>query len=199
MQAEWIILTVVVVLLVSKLISVLGKEPVQEEKVRLVSPTSGQVLEMRLIKEAPDKSEKDLHAFNEEDFLMGAKMAFNAVVEAFANGNREALKPLLSSKVFNVFKADIEKREALKQKMEFSLIAIDSSKIVQKSSEPQPQKITVEFITEQMNVLRSQDGSVLEGDPILINKVTDTWTFEKEPKGRKNWVVTATKSEAFNG
>lgn len=199
MQAEWIILTVIVVLLVSKLISVLGKEPVQGEKVRLVSKNSGQILEMRLIKgKELEKKEKTPLSFNEEDFLMGAKMAFHAVVDAFACGNKEALKPLLSKKVYDAFVSDIEERQKKEEKMEFSLIAIDSSKVLQKSSEQQPTTVTVEFISEQMNVLKNKEGVVLEGDPILITKVLDIWTFEKEPKGRSNWVVTATKSEAFH-
>ena len=199
MQAEWIILTVIVVLLVSKLISVLGKEPVQGEKVRLVSKNSGQILEMRLIKgKELEKKEKTPLSFNEEDFLMGAKMAFHAVVDAFACGNKEALKPLLSKKVYDAFVSDIEERQKKEEKMEFSLIAIDSSKVLQKSSEQQPTTVTVEFISEQMNVLKDKEGVVLEGDPILITKVLDVWTFEKEGKGRSNWIVTATKSEALH-
>ncbi len=199
MQAEWIILTIIVVLVVSKLISVLGREPVQGEKVRLISATSGQVLEMRLIKDKKtEKKPKQAPSFNEEDFLMGAKMAFNAVVEAFSYGNKEALKPLLSQKVYEAFVADIEKRQKNGQKMEFSLIAIDSSKVLQKSDGQLPTKVTVEFVSEQMNVLKDKEGTVLEGDPILITKVLDIWTFEKEPKGRSNWVVTATKSEALH-
>ena len=199
MQAEWIILTVIVVLVVSKLISVLGREPVQGEKVRLISATSGQVLEMRLIKDKKtEKKPKQAPSFNEEDFLMGAKMAFNAVVEAFSYGNKEALKPLLSQKVYEAFVADIETRQKNGQKMEFSLIAIDSSKVLQKSDGQLPTKVTVEFVSEQMNVLKDKEGTVLEGDPILITKVLDIWTFEKEPKGHSNWVVTATKSEALH-
>lgn len=199
MQAEWIILTIIVVLVVSKLISVLGREPIQGEKVRLISATSGQVLEMRLIKDKKtEKKPKQAPSFNEEDFLMGAKMAFNAVVEAFSYGNKEALKPLLSQKVYEAFVADIEKRQKNGQKMEFSLIAIDSSKVLQKSDGQLPTKVTVEFVSEQMNVLKDKEGTVLEGDPILITKVLDIWTFEKEPKGRSNWVVTATKSEALH-
>ena len=194
-----IILTIIVVLVVSKLISVLGREPIQGEKVRLISATSGQVLEMRLIKDKKtEKKPKQAPSFNEEDFLMGAKMAFNAVVEAFSYGNKEALKPLLSQKVYEAFVADIEKRQKNGQKMEFSLIAIDSSKVLQKSDGQLPTKVTVEFVSEQMNVLKDKEGTVLEGDPILITKVLDIWTFEKEPKGRSNWVVTATKSEALH-
>ena len=82
--------------------------------------------------------------------------------------------------------------------MDFSLVAINSSKIISKSEGKNPKKITVEFITEQVNVLKDKLGVILEGDPILISKVLDVWTFERDAKSRHNWIVTATKSEALH-
>lgn len=197
MSAGWIFLAVVVVVVLSKLFSVLGKEPVQTEKFRGVLPTTGQVFEMTITKNVPAEEEKkQAHVFDDADFLLGAKMAFNAIVDAFAAGNKGALKPLVSKKVYDAFCADIDKRTQAGEKMEFSLIAINSSKILSKNSMKKPTRITVELVTEQMNVLRDQKGAVLEGDPILISTVKDTWTFQKEIGLRSSWIVVATKSEA---
>ena len=197
MNAGWIFLAVVAVVILSKLFSVLGKENVKTEKFRGVLPGTGQIVEMTITGKPEKNDKKDPHVFNEEDFLMGAKMAFNAVVDAFASGNKETLKPLVSRKVFDAFFNDIQKREENGEKMEFSLIAINSSKILSKNDEKKPTRVTVELVTEQMNVLRDKDGVVLEGDPIQISLVKDTWTFQKEIGLRSSWIVVATKSEAI--
>ena len=196
MNAGWIFLAVIAVVILSKLVSVLGKEPVKTKKFRGVLPGTGQIVEMTITGNPVKNEKKEPHTFNEEDFLMGAKMAFNAVVDAFASGNKETLKPLVSRKVFDVFVDDIQKRQDNGEKMEFSLIAINSSKILSKNDEKKPRRITVELVTEQMNVLRDKNGVVLEGDPIQISLVKDTWTFQKETGLRSSWIVIATKSEA---
>ena len=196
MNAGWIFLAVVAVVIFLKLFSVFGKENEKTEKFRGVLPGTGQIVEMTIKGGTVKNEKKDTHVFNEEDFLMGAKMAFNAVVDAFASGNRETLKPLVSRKVFDSFVNEIQKREDNGEKMEFSLIAINSSKILSKNDSKKPTRITVELLTEQMNVLRDRNGVVLEGDPIQISSVKDTWTFQKEIGLRSSWVVVATKSEA---
>lgn len=196
MNAGWIFLAVVAVVIFLKLFSVFGKENEKTEKFRGVLPGTGQIVEMTIKGGTVKNEKKDAHVFNEEDFLMGAKMAFNAVVDAFASGNRETLKPLVSRKVFDSFVNEIQKREDNGEKMEFSLIAINSSKILSKNDSKKPTRITVELLTEQMNVLRDRNGTVLEGDPIQISSVKDTWTFQKEIGLRSSWIVVATKSEA---
>ena len=196
MNAGWIFLAVVAVVIFMKLFSVLGKENEKTEKFRGVLPGTGQIVEMTIKGGAVKNEKKEAHVFNEEDFLMGAKMAFNAVVDAFANGNKETLKPLVSRKVFDSFANEIQKWEENGEKMEFSLIAINSSKILSKNDSKKPTRITVELLTEQMNVLRDRNGAVLEGDPIQISVVKDTWTFQKEIGLRSSWIVVATKSEA---
>ena len=200
MQLGWILLTVVVFLIVSKLISVLGQEP-KGEKIRFVSDKTGDVLEMTLIseKKAGLPGKKETSGFNQDDFLIGAKMAFNAVVDAFAGGRVDTLKTFLAPRVYDSFVQAIEERKAKEQKMEFTLISFVSCKILEQSDEKNPLTVTVDFVTEQTNALRDKMGQVLEGDPIFIGKVHDVWTFQKENKSKNTWIVSATKSEAFNG
>lgn len=193
MQAEWVILAVIVVVLASKFISILGKERVPKEKMRFISQETGQIFEMIIAQAKEQPTNKE---FDEKDFLKTVQDRFHAVVNAFANADTALLKSSLSSDVFSSFSKAIEKRQKAGQKMEFSLICIDSSKIIEHKKSPL--KITVEFISEQVNVLRDAAGNVLEGDPMFIGKVVDTWTFEKKKGAKSAWIVTATKSEALN-
>ena len=196
MSAGWIFIAIVVFVVLSKLFSVLGKEPVQAEKFRGVLPGTGQVFEMTIVKNKTDTSVKKENVFDEKDFLIGAKIAFNTIVEAFSRGDKSVLKPLLSAKVFDVFSSCIDDRAEKEEKMEFSLIAINDAKIIAKNDEKKPTRVTVELFSEQMNVLRDKNGLVLEGDPIQLSTLKDTWVFEKTTGLRSSWIVVATKSEA---
>ena len=193
-SAVWIILAIVSIVILQKLFSSFGKEQTTE-KFRGVVPGTGQIFEMTLSK-VKDEGKKENHLFDEEDFLLGAKVAFSTIVDAFANGDKESLKSTVSQRLYSVLCAAIDKRAELEQTMEFSLIGVSSSKILSKNDDKKPTLITVELVTEQMNVLRDKDGNVLEGDAIQIAKVKDTWTFKKESKLRSGWVVCSTKSEA---
>ena len=197
MSAGWIFLAIIVFVVLSKLFSVLGKEDLPKEKFRGVLPGTGQVFEMTIVKTPQTEKNKKNNLFDEKDFLIGAKIAFNAIADAFANGNKEVLKPLLSHKVFEVFSKDIEQRKKQDEKMEFSLIAINSSKILSKNDDKKPTRIVVELISEQMNVLRDKNGVVLQGDPIQISSVKDIWTFKKTSGLRATWIVVSTQSEAI--
>ena len=196
MSAGWIFIAIVVFIVLSKLFSTLGKEPVQAEKFRGVLPGTGQVFEMTIVKKKAQEELKKENCFDERDFLIGAKIAFNTIAEAYSKGDKKVLKPLLSGKVFDAFSSVIDEREEKEEKMEFSLIAINSAKILSQNDKKKPTQITVELVSEQMNVLRDKTGAVLEGDPIQLSTLKDTWVFEKTSGLRSSWIVVATKSEA---
>ena len=57
-------------------------------------------------------------SFDPRHFLSGARSAYEMIVLAFANGDRRALKDLLSSEVYESFDAVIKDREKHEQKTE---------------------------------------------------------------------------------
>ncbi len=162
------------------------KRPQIPEKIKLMSPKTGQIIELQRIVR-PRVSSKD--AFDENEFILGAKMAFQAVSDAFVKGDKKHLKPFVTADVFSVFEEAIETRKKENQTVDFSLICFDNAEIVHKS----PSEVTIEFVTEQINLLKDSAGKVLEGDPMSVAKVKDIWTFKKAPKGDA-WLVAATQS-----
>ena len=189
MHAEWIILTVVACIVISKLMSVLGREPVQHGQVR---PEVSQPVPPSARHAVLTKG-KDKVAFDEQGFLLFARLVFGTVVEAFAAGRKDTLQTWLSKPVLEAFIKDIDQRQKLGQKVEFSLISIPSAKIVEKKENPLT--ITVAFNSEQVNALKDKDGRLLEGDPLIICKLKDIWTFEARNSVKSIWVVTETHSE----
>lgn len=160
------------------------------EKLRFFSEKTGQIVEMRLVKESMETF--DLTKFAHEEFLLRAKIIYKEVVESFAGGDLNNLKSYTTGDVFSVFSEAVKARESQKQKMEFSLICFNSAEITNVS--PENDKVTVAFETEQINLLKNENDDVTEGDPMSIAKVKDLWTFSK--KGKNKWIVSATQSEA---
>ena len=58
-------------------------------------------------------------------------------------------------------------------------------------------KVVVEFVSEQVNLLRNAQGEVVEGDENFVQKITDVWTFERIVNAKNNnWVLVSTKKTA---
>src|SRR6202008_2905660 len=68
--------------------------------------------------------------FETERFLAGARQAYEMIVTAYANGDRAALKPLLSDEVFHAFDHSIAARESAKETTQFTFVGFKDTKIV---------------------------------------------------------------------
>lgn len=132
--------------------------------------------------------------FDEREFLQGAKVAFGMIVDAFAKGETEALRPLLSRELFEGFAAAIAARDKAGEVQETTIVTIRSADIVEASLEHDVAKVTVEFVTEQVKVTRNAAGEVIDGDPDRIDILTDIWTFARNIRSRDpNWELVATR------
>ena len=160
-------------------------------KIRFISEQTGEVIEMNLI----DHSKKSVKEFSEETFLANAKLAFQLITESFTKGDISNLKKLLIPELYSVFEQEVLARKEKKHVVDFSLICFDSVKILNKSVNKE--EVTVQFVTEQINLLKDAEGKVIEGDEMSVATVTDTWTFKR--KNKTKWVVSATKSGAVYG
>lgn len=132
--------------------------------------------------------------FDEREFLHGAKSAFALIVEAFAKGDVDSLKPLLSKDLFAGFASAIEARETAGEVQETTIVTIRSADVVEASLEQTIAKVTVEFVTEQVKVTRDAAGEVVDGDPDRIDILTDIWTFARNIRDKNpNWELVATR------
>jgi predicted lipid-binding transport protein (Tim44 family) len=133
-------------------------------------------------------------SFDEREFIQGAKSAFGMIVEAYAKGDVDALRPLLSRELYGGFASAIEAREKAGEVQETTIVSIRSADIVDASLENYQAKVTVEFVTEQVKVTRDAEGEVTEGDPDRIDILTDIWTFARDIRSRDpNWELVATR------
>ncbi len=133
--------------------------------------------------------------FEPTEILSGARIAFELVLSAYASGDIEALKPLLSAEVLDNFAQPIREREAAGETMEHTLIGVKSADIVEAFLDGRTAHVTVKFVTDQANVTRDANGEVVDGDPSAVTEVTDFWTFARDTRSRDpNWTLVATRS-----
>jgi predicted lipid-binding transport protein (Tim44 family) len=127
------------------------------------------------------------------NFMKGAEMAFESIIESFAEGKVETLKPLLSDKIFQQFESVIKQRQAQNQSLNTKILAIKESKIIAAKMLQNFAHITVRFTTEQINYLTNNQGEVIDGSKEDVNDVTDIWTFKKDcTSANPNWFVAST-------
>lgn len=135
-------------------------------------------------------------SFDKDQFLKGARAAYELILTAFAAGDRASLKPLLSDEVYAAFDAVIAKREAEKQKATLTLIGFTDVKITAAALKQSTAEITVAFSTRLISATTDASGKVVEGDASAVQDVTDLWTFTRQVRARDpNWVLVATASE----
>ncbi len=131
--------------------------------------------------------------FDGDEFLGGAKLAYEMIVTAFAAGDRTTLQPLLAAEVFDSFNGAIDAREKRGETVEMSFIGLKSADFVKALVNGNQSLITVKFVSEQTSSTKNQDGVVIEGDPVTVREVVDVWTFERDITSRDpNWHLVAT-------
>jgi predicted lipid-binding transport protein (Tim44 family) len=133
--------------------------------------------------------------FDLQKFLGGARAAFEMIVEAYAEGNKTTLRPLLADDVFAGFERAIDQRKAAGHSLETQLTAVPTAEVIAAEMRDSNARITVRFKSEQINLLRDAQGKVLEGDPQTAEEVVDLWTFERDTTSQDpNWTLVETRT-----
>lgn len=137
--------------------------------------------------------------FDPNAFVSGASVAYEMIVSEFADGNRKALKDLLSREVYDGFVAAIGEREARGEIVDQQFVGIKKAEILEAEMKGGVAFMTVRFVSELINATRNRAGEVIAGDPQKIKDVTDIWTFSRDVSNPRalsnpNWRLVATQA-----
>jgi predicted lipid-binding transport protein (Tim44 family) len=133
-------------------------------------------------------------SFQPEAFLQGAEGAFRMVVEAFAAGDRQTLRGLLSEETYGGFEQAIAGREAAGETQRTELRAVQEAAIEGADLRGTTADVTVRFVTDQVNMTMARDGSVAAGAE-AITELTDIWTFQRDLRSQDpTWRLVGTRS-----
>ena len=101
-----------------------------------------------------------------------------------------SIKGLLSKNIFNDFDAQIKKRIQKSQDLDITIIGIKEAEIVSANLRSSNASISVKFSSEQVHILRDQEGKIIEGDSNQILTINEDWTFSKNMKNKDpNWAL----------
>ena len=143
------------------------------------------------------KNKSDQIIFDEkakEDFLKGAKIAYETVITNFASGNLKGIKYLLDKKVFDQFNEALKERENKGYISETTFVGIDSALIKEHNKVNNILEVTVDFVSEIISCVKDKDNKILSGDPEKVKKVFDTWKFKKDSRSNNpNWLLIDTQ------
>ena len=144
------------------------------------------------------KSKKQPTEFNtdqKKQFLKGAEIAYETIINSFAKGDKKSLKNLLTEEMNKNFESAIEERNSKNIKSELTFIGIKSSTIEKFEKTAEALFFTVKFISEIISFKKNKDNNVIEGDPNKIKTVIDRWKFTRKISSMNpNWYLAETKT-----
>lgn len=121
-------------------------------------------------------------SFSKRDFIEGARTAYPMILEAFADGDRETLKNLLTPDVYTIYDETITAREAAAQKQVTDLGRLLDAVLVGCDVEKSTARLSVEYEADIASAVLGADGETMHGDPDRLARVKEVWTFEKSLK-----------------
>jgi predicted lipid-binding transport protein (Tim44 family) len=113
--------------------------------------------------------------FDADHFLVGARSAYEVIIQAFAKGDRDALRPLLTPKVFESYAAAITTREA-NNGVGPELVRLRKAEIADATLEDNIARVAVKF-----------EAELAEGAD-RVRDAREKWSFERDVRSPDpNW------------
>ena len=148
-------------------------------------------LEKKLKKKA---TQSNFDEKTKENFLQGAKIAYETIITSFASGNLKNIKYLLDKKVFDQFDEALKEKKDKGYKSETTFIGISSASIKEHNKLNNILEVTVDYVSEIISCVKDKDNKILSGNPEKVKKVFDTWKFSKDSRlNNPNWLLTDTQ------
>ncbi|WP_417474501.1 Tim44/TimA family putative adaptor protein [Leisingera sp.] len=210
---QLLVLAGIAVFLILRLKSVLGtregfeKPPVPQSEARSRRP------DLEVIEGGPDRDITDYVAegspqaqalaemkraepsFQVQDFVQGARGAYEMIVMGFEHGDLDSIQPFLAEDVFDSFVEAVAQRGDKGLKIEAEFIGVRETTLADAQFDAQTGRaeITMRFVAELTSVVRDRSGNIVEGDPKAVKRQKDTWVFARDMgSDDPNWQLVAT-------
>ena len=134
--------------------------------------------------------------FSPRSFLDGARQAYEMVVTAFAQGDRDTLRMLLAPDVYEGFEAEISRREAAGHTVRQTFVGIDEASIDSAAVRDGEAFVAVRFLSQVIQATLDGEDNAVDGDPDAVVELRDVWTFARDvDSDDPNWKLVATEAE----
>lgn len=197
-----LIFAILAVFLIFRLRSVLGRRDGFDEKLQDRDSTAG------FQKREPISDDQNLSSgegveaivkadpyFSQQSFMQGAENAYRMILDNFARGDMDQLKPLLSYDMASSFSDAIRDRRKAGEELSITLVEISSVNLLRAWVSEGVASIVVEYHSTQIRVLRDEAGNILDGESEEPETFVDQWTFERDvTTDNPNWLLTETQA-----
>ncbi len=169
-----------------RLRGILGKRTGFEGK----APSDFKEVLKTINKEQPKKIYENFDQKAQEEFLKGAKIAYETVITDFSDNDNKITtsRSLLNNEIYNQFNQALKERSSRGHFAEITFIGVNSAKIKEHKKIGKILNVTVDFIAEVITCIRDKDKKIVSGDPEKIKKIYDTWVFSRDTtSANPNW------------
>ena len=173
-----IILAMIAGFIILRLRRILGRRTGHEKKV-LGGLFGKKVTQRNTEKKVVNLSSSKLDDAAKEQFIEGAKAAYEMIITSFAKGDKHALKPLLNKEIYQNFSDEIDHRKKENLKSELTFVGVKSAEIKNFEKKDNIYIFTVNFVSEIITYRKDKNNKVIEGNPDIIKTVNDVWKFSK--------------------
>ena len=145
-------------------------------------------------KKVVNLSSSKLDDATKEQFIKGAKAAYEMIITSFAKGDKTTLKPLLNKEIYKNFSDEIDHRKKENLKSELTFVGVKSAEIKNFEKKDNIYTFTVNFVSEIITCKKDKNNNVIEGSPDIIKTVKDVWKFSKNMwSSNPNWYLVETQ------
>ena len=130
-------------------------------------------------------------SFTVENFIDGAKKAFEYILVKYSENDLKSLKSLLAPQILTNFTDQIKLRQKQKQILGITILKIDDPEIIDVSIvKNKICFIKLEFKSQQVQTTKDSNNKIIDGNDNLILNISELWTFSKEIKNKNpNWIL----------
>ncbi|MCB2080750.1 MAG: Tim44 domain-containing protein [Novosphingobium sp.] len=126
-------------------------------------------------------------------FMEGARHAYRMVLESFWKGDKEELRYLCDSDVYDSFAAAIDARTEAGETLDNRLVRIEDAMIVDAGMDGSIARVTVRFRSDIAAVTRNAEGTVVAGSLDDAIEAIDVWTFSRDVRSADpDWLLDET-------
>jgi len=141
-------------------------------------------------KEQSEKVKENFDDKAQNEFLKGAKIAYETVITDFSDNDNKITtsRSLLNNEIYNQFDQALKERSSRGHFAEITFIGINSAIIKEHKKIGKILNVTVDFIAEVITCIKDKDKKIVSGDPKKIKKIYDTWVFSRDTtSSNPNW------------
>ena len=188
-----ILLAMIAGFIILRLRRVLGRRTGQEKKA-FEDFLGGKVTQKDTKEKVVNLSSSKIDDAAKEQFIEGAKTAYEMIITSFAKGDKKTLKPLLNKEIYQNFSDEIDHRNKENSKSELTFVGVKSAEIKNFEKKDNIYTFTVNFVSEIITCKKDKNNKVIEGNPDIIKTVNDVWKFSKNIwSNNPNWYLIETQ------